>query len=153
MTPAERLLAAADLLEKRAGEATGGPWNTKAELDGMLAGRATVVHARARRVVTVGQTRTHHYDAAEANAAYIATMHPEVGKALGVWLRTTGNDAEANLTWDSLDCPNCGTACGGHPFDWWCDHCGGGMGLEGKDACVCYKPALALADLLLAGAS
>lgn len=94
MTPAERLIAAADLLDQRASEATEGPWYTAVENDGVRSGRRTVVKMLGRRVVTVDQTRTHWDDEhglAEANVRYIATMHPEVGKSVAAILREEAN--------------------------------------------------------------
>lgn len=95
MTPAERLLAAADLLDKRAGEATEGPWHAAPEIDGVYADRMTVVRpAHGKRIVAVGQVRPHSA-AGEQNVAYIATMHPEVGKALAAWLRAVAHRSNA----------------------------------------------------------
>lgn len=79
MTPAERLNAAADLLEKRADDATPGPWRDMpmgSEGANIHAGGNTVTTAR--RVGRIGEF---------ADASYIATMHPEVGKALASILR------------------------------------------------------------------
>ena len=76
MTPAERLLAAADLLDKRAEEATAGPW--------------TRTNTEATGAVWIDTPETRHAFSLHgwtADATYIATMHPEVGKALAAWLR------------------------------------------------------------------
>lgn len=75
MTPAERLVAAADLLDKRASEATAGPWTATVK-DG---GRAWVNTGEHERAFSL-----HGW---QADTRYIATMHPEVGKALAEWLR------------------------------------------------------------------
>lgn len=104
-SPAARLLAAADLLDKRG-----------LELDG---------------------------DGCTCNAC-------QVDAAIALWLRSTAEDARENLTWDSPDCPNCGTACAGHDYDWFCDRCAGSLGSDDEDhRCLCYPPALAVADALL----
>lgn len=76
MTPAERLLAAADLLEKRAGEASDGPW--------------TRTNTEATGAVWIDTPDTRHAFSLHgwtADATYIATMHPEVGKALALVFR------------------------------------------------------------------
>ena len=83
---ADTLRRAAALLRERAEKATRGPWQTATEIDGWRAGRRTVVRGPGSRVVTVGQTRTHHSEG-EENVAYIATMHPGVGLALADWLQ------------------------------------------------------------------
>lgn len=108
MTPTERLLAAADLLDKRAGEASEGPWNIIDEL----------------------------YMPVE-DARYIATVHPEVGKAQATWLRESAADLlDTPGTWTQH------TLCArfiGHPDE--------------ANRCRHYDPALRLADLILGGAS
>lgn len=48
------------------------PWTVATEIDGYRQGRATVVKAGDRRVLTVGQTRPHHDATAEANVAFAA---------------------------------------------------------------------------------
>lgn len=61
--------------------ATPGPWQVKMEIDGWHAGRHTVVFAYGKRVMTVGQTRMHWREAAEANVAFAAaarTWVPEL---------------------------------------------------------------------------
>lgn len=84
MTPAERLLAAADLLDKRAGEATKGPWwvNSKIYPETIYGDDASAVISGSR---WCGEANVFDND---ADAAYIATMHPEVGKALAKVLRS-----------------------------------------------------------------
>lgn len=99
MTPAERLLAAADLLDKRAREATSGPWELRFEqpiisIVGEILQRP---HASAETTVFAGvdedRADSGNLDESEINwvserdARYIATMHPEVGKALAWLLR------------------------------------------------------------------
>jgi len=142
-TPAERLLAAADLLDKRAGEATAGPWTAEAAtsisvLPGGLAcefttwlvtspvpdeeGQRTAVVAAERHPLT-GSLTGGCFD--EDDAAYIATMHPEVGKALAKALRREGNYVRQ----------------------------GEGRAFGGGDLTLPEVDMLALADLLLAGAS
>jgi hypothetical protein len=87
MTPAARLLAAADLLDKRAGEATEGPWTVERWED-FLGEQVTwslpgIERWRGlKNDVQLGED--------EATARYIATMHPEVGKALATALRVEG---------------------------------------------------------------
>lgn len=75
MTPAERLIAAADLLEQRAEGAIKGPWRSG---DGAVWSEADVED---------GVVLTDSGRALPGDAAYIATMHPEVGKALAALLR------------------------------------------------------------------
>jgi hypothetical protein len=90
MTPAERLTASADLLDKRASEATEGPWKYMGrncietgpiEID--VADWGPEGH-EGLRVSTWQDNRAYRY----ADAVYIATMHPEVGKALAKVLRS-----------------------------------------------------------------
>lgn len=79
-TPADRLLAAADLLDELAGEATEGPWfNTR---DG------EVKNARNWDVVD-------RMGAGSKDARYIALMGPEVGKALTALLRMEATRIDA----------------------------------------------------------
>lgn len=61
-----------DSIRRRVAKATQEPWIVSTEIDGVLAGRRTVVMAGHSRVVTVGQTRTHHRPQAEANIELIA---------------------------------------------------------------------------------
>lgn len=85
MTAAERLLAAADLLDKRAGAATEGPWTVPT----------------GPRYVFLDGFSGHDVDGPKggfvargtcwADATYIATVHPEVGKAVAAWLRAEAN--------------------------------------------------------------
>lgn len=51
---------------------TAAPWVAGREVDGVNAGRDTVVRAGGRRIVTVHQARPHHQADAEANVAFIA---------------------------------------------------------------------------------
>lgn len=78
---------------------TPGPWTRGREIDGVNAGRWTVVFAPfdgagsvAKRVVTVDQTRKHHTAAAEANIAFIADAPGLVRELVAEVerLRTTG---------------------------------------------------------------
>lgn len=128
MTPAERLLAAADLLDKRAEKATDGPWTARVfdfdadshdfadvigkqeveQYSGSYTVKTALVAGGASEVGEPGWL-------APANANYIATMHPEVGKALAKVLREEARRVSLGFGWT--------------------------------------QEALALADLLLAGAS
>lgn len=91
MTPAERLLAAADLLEKRAADATPGPWILGLHRDGQAVG----IDADDGETDVVQDIQMGLGD-----AHYIATMHPEVGKALANNLR----DGVALLATDPVWC-------------------------------------------------
>lgn len=82
MTPAERLLAAADLLDKRAGEATAGPW---VEAGIGEYGWSVISQADPRSNFGV---ETEDSEQGKADAAYIATVHPEVGKQQAAMLRS-----------------------------------------------------------------
>ncbi|HEY9494614.1 MAG TPA: hypothetical protein VIR15_07160 [Intrasporangium sp.] len=84
---ADTLRRAAEVLRALSNGSTEGPWLVGHEVDGAYAERRTVVRAQGLRVVTVGQTRQHHHREAEANVAFIATMHPGVGLALADWLQ------------------------------------------------------------------
>lgn len=131
MTPAERLLAAADLLDKRAGEATPGPWSAPG----------------GPRYVFLDGFSGHDVDGPKSgfvargtywsDAQYIATMHPEVGKAQAAWLRESAADLiDTPGTWTQH------TLCArfiGHPDE--------------ANRCRHYDPALRLAGLILGGAS
>lgn len=137
--PAARLLAAADLLDKRASEATEGPWQSLAwttvsgELRAAVAGDPQTGNYRTPD--GKGWTEVARGDAdcagpgpylMQSDAAYIATMHPEVGKALAKVLRTEAKRLKRTELM---------LAFGGAPL---------------------FKPepdTLALADLLLAGGS
>jgi hypothetical protein len=94
MTPAERLLAAADLLDKRAGEATVGPWNVDGPWWWDDTCSALVSAGLAREAVAIAPK-----GATDGNARYIATMHPKVGKALALVLRNAVDVIESNLGW------------------------------------------------------
>lgn len=79
MTPADRLLKAADLLEKAASEATEGPWITDGIVYRLLKEQgADVDGPHGGYVARLIEP---------ADARYIAMMHPEVGKAVAAWLR------------------------------------------------------------------
>jgi hypothetical protein len=112
--PVDRLLAAADLLDKRAGEATEGPWYVD-DVGTIVWPSSINIY---RPIVQDGAISN------EADAAYISTMHPEVGKALAASLRVLG----------SVDYPEVR------------------MGVSVHTQKV-FDAALALADILLAGAS
>lgn len=123
MTPAERLLAAAELLDKRAREATEGPWATEHNIeqyhDGTkyeqwgvhsVTAKTTIGSSTwATDVVTVTTDRSYGFPDGgcdrEDDARYIATMHPKVGKMVAASLRSfgifaaafTGPDEEVDL--------------------------------------------------------
>jgi len=88
MTPAERLIAAADLLDKRAGEATEGPWNVDGPWWWGDTCAAMVTAGLARDAVVIAPQ-----GATDANTRYIATMHPEVGRAVAKVIRAYGEGA------------------------------------------------------------
>lgn len=145
MTPAERLLAAADLLEKRAGEATPGPWAVGSHLDALTPPRTWHLEGIERwrglaNNVGLGED--------EATATYIATMHPEVGKVLAAWLRELGEETVADE----------GDYCEGNGHSTIVKSRRTHELHERVDACTSWFCAnvtrgLALADLLLASAS
>lgn len=84
MTPAERLLAAADLLDKRAVDGGETPWRFSGETyDAAEFGSGWDVDAPNGGYVTRLATKE--------DARYIATVHPEVGKAVAAWLRAEAN--------------------------------------------------------------
>lgn len=93
MAPIDRLIAAADLLDKRASEATEGPWEVGTindritppqtwHLEGVERWRGL------RNNVNLGED--------EATARYIATMHPEVGKLVAASMREAAYTIERN---------------------------------------------------------
>lgn len=134
MTPAQRLLAAADLLDKRAREATAGPWMVERWEDflGKQISWSLPSIERWRGIsndVQLGED--------EATTRYIATMHPEVGKEQAAWLRESATDLiDTPGTWTQH------TLCArfiGHP--------------DPTNLCRHYDRALAIADLILAGES
>jgi hypothetical protein len=92
-TPAERLLAAADLLDKRAGEATEGPWRNHDTYLNLGGYTATVLSGKSDDVHLVAHLPSYSHDSSQfqeqphADARYMATMHPEVGKALAALMR------------------------------------------------------------------
>lgn len=121
MTPAERLLKAADLLDKRASEATEGPWTVEQDfIDCGVPDNTKTLRGPGGKYL--GSIALHSFG--EDDARYIATMHPEVGKALALWLRGVGTA----IQWDD-------PRIGAYPME-----------AEKNNA-------LAVADLLLAGDS
>jgi len=93
VTPAERLLAAADLLEKRAGDAIS-DWRVD---DNNHLGLASVTTPSRWRPDGPRYSFTGPDD---ETTRYIATVHPEVGKALASTLR----DGVALLATDPVWC-------------------------------------------------
>ena len=90
-TPAEELRAAAVKLRELATAATSGPWAADASIPyGHRVGSSDEAD-------WVAWTGEHGEDGSEADAAYIASMHPGVGLMLADWL-----DCEAR-TWDNPD--------------------------------------------------
>lgn len=90
MTPAEELREAAALMRKRAEAATAGPWRHMCMgSEGCLVLRAEgTLRERGRgRIARFGQKDWHSDD---ADAEYVAGMHPAVALAVADWL-----DAEA----------------------------------------------------------
>jgi hypothetical protein len=98
VTPADRLLAAADLLDKRASEATEGPWrHTSRNYIGT--GPIKITEAdwgpeghEGLRVSTQQDRNAFRTE----DAAYIATVHPEVGK---LWASALRAEAETITGW------------------------------------------------------
>jgi hypothetical protein len=98
-SPAARLLAAADLLDKRANEATDGPWAACEPND--LWKRPYVIETRTEGLVSKWKAEgddeiyPHSFVIAEtrqggprmADAEWIALVNPEIGKALADLLR------------------------------------------------------------------
>lgn len=82
---------AAHILQEAVRTSTNKPrWFAANEIDGIYAGKKTVVRADTtyeprwspRRIASVGQTRPHIGANAEANIVYIALVDPTVGNAL-----------------------------------------------------------------------
>lgn len=138
MTPAERLLAAADLLDKRAGEATKGNWAYEL-MPERWEGDRPAHWVRYKEDSEYGYTSGTVAECpwGERDARYIATMHPEVGKALAETLRQATDDLiDTPGTWTQH------TLCArfiGHPDE--------------VNQCRHLDPILRLADLILAGES
>lgn len=94
-------------IQARAEKATDGPWLVGEEVDGVRAGRRTVIFADGalavrRRVVTVDQTRPHH-EPAERNIEFIAHARTDV-PALVAALRAVleaCDELEANIPYDN----------------------------------------------------
>lgn len=83
-TPAERLLRAAEVLESRASEATEGPWRVDNEI------YPEVIYGQNDNASVISGSRwggdANVFDN-DADARYIATVHPGVGKQLAKMLR------------------------------------------------------------------
>ncbi|MFC5268496.1 hypothetical protein ACFPJ1_40860 [Kribbella qitaiheensis] len=79
--PADHLLAAADLLDKRAGEATEGPWRAVATGE---AGRADVINDK---IVSTTRGMVAAVDVSTTDGRYIASLDPEKGKLIAKILR------------------------------------------------------------------
>lgn len=70
-------------IKKREQKASKGIWKVKEEIDGIYAGRKTVVvtsseQYRPKRIMSVGQTRRHINKEAEANADFIANAKQDI---------------------------------------------------------------------------
>lgn len=74
------------------------PWVVATEIDGVRAGRDTVVKSDGKRVFTVDQTRPHHDKTAEANVAFTAAA-PETVLALVAEVERL-REALADLAYD-----------------------------------------------------
>lgn len=116
MTPAERLLAAADQLDKLA---SGAISDWKVDDDNHLALVSITTPS-----ATFPFSRYSFTGPNDATTHYIATMHPEVGKALAAWLRAEGS---------------------------WLERRGHVRAFGGAPLFRASDEALALADLILAG--
>lgn len=78
-----------DSIRARVEATTPGPWEAADEIDGVYAGHPTVVRAPngpewAKRIVTVGQTRRHDQQRAEANVAFIAAAREDIPALLSL---------------------------------------------------------------------
>lgn len=93
-TPADTLRQAAHLMRERANAATPGPWEVGTEVDGVYAGKRTVVRTPKTRLMTLDQTRPHDWKHGEANAEHIAAWHPAVALAVAGWLWAVAIDEE-----------------------------------------------------------
>jgi hypothetical protein len=105
-TPAERLLAAADLLDKRAAEATASPWRAKVAPASVYGPEEAEVMGDYRAEPSEGILASYQEVARgvvddddpdgpwllPGDARYIATMHPEVGKGIAILLRAVSTD-------------------------------------------------------------
>jgi hypothetical protein len=89
MTGAELLRAAADRLDELAGKATPGPWHVECSHGDPAAQVHLVTDVMRDRYGNNSVSTDDH-----ATAAYIAAMHPEVGKALAAWLRKEADGFE-----------------------------------------------------------
>lgn len=85
---------------------TEGPWVVAYEVDGVMAGKKSVVRSGQKRVFSVDQTRPHHRDKAEANAAFAAKARdivPElldrIGSALAFVWQYGGIDGDHHKAW------------------------------------------------------
>jgi len=94
MTPAEELTVAADRLDKLIAEATSGPWR--------VTGRANVDAPSGWVVASVAGRKLWPSD---ADAAYIAAMNPDVGRALAALLRSCAayHGARETRSWLGTD--------------------------------------------------
>lgn len=110
MTPAERLRAAADLIERTGTAATPGPW---------IADGAGVYLTDDRGSFVADTCGSHPAQDAKADAAWIALVGPDLAPALAAWLRGTAasHRPDGNPGKDPWGC----TMCYPHDSDWPCD--------------------------------
>ena len=84
-SPVERLLKAVDLIDRRASEATEGPWEAADNAVWPKPYTGSPADDSLAEVLAPGSSNC------QADARYIATMHPEVGKAVAAVLREEAN--------------------------------------------------------------
>ena len=90
-------------VESRLAAITPGDWDVYTEIDGVLAGRNTVVRVLGgHRIVTVGQTRRHDTVHAEANIEFIAHAPDDIRALLAENARLREDLARANAVADSM---------------------------------------------------
>lgn len=90
-SPAERLLKAAGILDKRASEATAGPWQVDGPWWWTAEHATSMVTAGTRRdAVAIAPP-----EVPDADLRYIAMMGPDKGREIAQWLRETGEDVAA----------------------------------------------------------
>jgi hypothetical protein len=79
-----------------------------------------------------------------------APIEAPLASALADWLDEQCAEFDRDTLEDSMDCPNCGTACAGHPLALWHDRCGGAIESTyyTEDPCECFAKPLAVARLI-----
>ncbi len=95
MTAADELHAAAERLRRLAGAATAGPWAWRTDQPGQF----QLVHPHQIAGFPVHPLNVlkanNAWPPTDADAAYIAAMHPGVGMALAEWLDDTARHVES----------------------------------------------------------